>query len=1032
MDINGTQFHLRTGEDDWEPLMTERQVDGLWWDRERQSLGLLPQIMQFGQRSSETPLKPADRRGAARDLYGNIYWIDNNRKQIQVLPAGIEQVGTYWSTMDLNNECHEQDESDLFRCEMKTVDVDPVLSGLTITCQHYLVVGTLAPSGLLVFDLHAGGTPGWLRWPAEIPFSPLDLCAAADGGVWILDRDMSSDNAFIWRLDRYLRLVSVNDQYEILLPANEDIFKPEGGEARVRGPRYVPQPTSMNTGSPILAHNATAIECLGDESVLILAESETEDYSVIHRFRQGLETNRVELQGGILEQMLSEPQLLVHDFVFVVSQTELPGTVAGTLTVVVRNGNQAFAFDLLVDGNDLDIRVLPRYLPLRRFSGKALLPTPDGAYYDMDQRWYLVTEQPRRRYISEEVIDGLEFDGKQPGCVWHRIVIDGCVPTDTAITIYSRADDEKSSLAYHDWQAEPALVLRSDGPEIVLHEPFNDDERELDGTGTWELLVQNAIGRHLELRIQFSGNGRASPRIRALRVYYPRFSYLEKYLPAIYREQPVSAEFVDRYLANTEGFFTVLEQRIAAFQNMLDTRTAPADYLEWLAGWLGALLSPRWSDARRRLFVDNAVLLFRWRGTQIGMRALLRLGIDPCPDETIFDELREGQSFTPIGGAAGNAIRIIERFLYRQLPGVVIGDPTVQGGLRLTSASTDLSELGKPWTLNKRYQDFLLARYKQRVSDTYPTALDVLNVNWHTEYTEFSEIEFTTTIPDSVYQQPDWLLFVRRELAVVGAWQPEQGVWALHIRYQEWLRKRYEREYAESALTELNDHWQSSYTGFDQISFSPILPSNENRADDWQRFIREGLGFIYAPVTDQDVANYREFLARRYQFIDYLNQTYNLTGDSAWSAFSAIELPPEDAMPSSPAALHDWIQFVSLTLPIRRNAHRFTVLVPTEPGELPQSRDRRLAQVEEIVQREKPAHTDFDVRLYWALFQVGSARLGLDTTLGSGARYVAIVLGTTYLGQGVLEHGHPWDIRQRQVIGRDRVQRSIRGENDNE
>jgi len=135
-------------------------------------------------------------------------------------------------------------------------------------------------------------------------------------------------------------------------------------------------------------------------------------------------------------------------------------------------------------------------------------------------------------------------------------------------------------------------------------------------------------------------------------------------------------------------------------------------------------------------------------------------------------------------------------------------------------------------------------------------------------------------------------------------------------------------------------------------------------------------------------------------------------------------------MPSSSTALHDWIQFVSLTLPIRRNAHRFTVLVPTVPGELPQSRERRLTQVEDIVQREKPAHTQFDVRLYWALFQVGSARLGLDTVLGSGARYVAIVLGATYLGQGVLEYGHPWGIRQRQIIGRDRVQRSIHGENE--
>lgn len=1032
MDINGTLFHLRTGENDWEPLLDERMVHGMWWDRERQSLGLLPQILQYGQRASELPLTPMDRRGAARDRYGNIYWIGDDRRHIEVLPMGLDHAGTYWSTSDLLTEHNAREEDELFRCEEQSIEVDPLLSGLTVTCRHYLVVGTLAPSGLLVFDLHAGGTPLWMHWPEDVSFYPLDMCAAADGGVWILDRDQEADDAYIWHLDRYLRLAPVNDQYQILSPARQDIFESIDGETRFHEARYIPQATELNTGSPVQVHNATAIECLGDESVLILGESETEEYSIIHRFQHGDETNRIDLHGGILDRMLSEPQLRVHDFAFVRAEAELPGTISGVLTTVVRNGNQAFAFELYADGEDLDLRVSPRYLPLRRFSGKALLPTPDGVYYDMGQAWYPITEQPRRRYISEETVDGLVFDGKQAECIWHRIVIDGCIPSDTTIQIFSRSDNEESSLSLHEWQQEPALVLRSDGAEVILHEPYNSEEQQLDGTGTWELLIQNVTGRYLELRIRLSGNGCATPRIRALRVYYPRFSYLNRFLPAVYREQSISAGFLERYLANTEGFFTVLEQRVAAFQTLLDTRTAPPEYLEWLAGWLGAILSPQWSDARRRLFVDHAVLLFRWRGTQIGMRALLRLAIDPCPDASIFDELREGQSWVPVGGAAGASIRIIERFLYRQMPGVVIGDPTAQGGLKLTAASTDLSELGKPWTLNKRYQDYLLTRYLQAVTEELPTALGVLNASWQTEYTGFDEIEFTTTMPESIYQRPDWLLFVRRELAVAGAWQPEHGVWTLHIRFQEWLRKYYEREYGDSALAELNEYWQSSFSAFDQITFSPVLPTNENRADDWRRFIRAGLGFNYAPVTEGDVTYYREFLARRYRHIDKLNQAYALTGEYAWSAFDDINLPAEDSMPASPIALHDWIQFVSLTLPIRNNAHRFTVLVPTVPGELPQSRQRRLLQAEEIVRWEKPAHTQFDVRLYWALFQVGSARLGLDTSLGEGARYIAIVLGTTYLGQGVLAHGHPWDQDQRQIIGRDRVQRSMHGENNNE
>ena len=86
-------------------------------------------------------------------------------------------------------------------------------------------------------------------------------------------------------------------------------------------------------------------------------------------------------------------------------------------------------------------------------------------------------------------------------------------------------------------------------------------------------------------------------------------------------------------------------------------------------------------------------------------------------------------------------------------------------------------------------------------------------------------------------------------------------------------------------------------------------------------------------------------------------------------------------------------------------------------------RQRRLAQVEEIVQHEKPAHTDFDIKFYWSLFQIGGARLGLDTVLGEGSRFVALVLGVNYLGQSYLEGGHPWDVTDRTVLGRDPLRR---------
>ena len=424
-----------------------------------------------------------------------------------------------------------------------------------------------------------------------------------------------------------------------------------------------------------------------------------------------------------------------------------------------------------------------------------------------------------------------------------------------------------------------------------------------------------------------------------MRAYYPRFSYLHEYLPAVYREDSRSASFLDRFLANVEGLYTVLEGQIELAEVLLDSRTAPAEYLEWLAGWFGAMMDPSWNDRRRRLFLDFAELLFRWRGTQIGMRAAIRLAIDPCPDATIFDELLKGRSAT-LGTMGGRSVRIAEDFLARSNPGVAIGDPTAPKTLALTAAD-------EPWT-------------------------------------------------------------------------PLQGAAPLHRRFREFLRFNYRDKGDDSAiLSHLNSHWGRDYPSVEAIVFPPLLPGEETFARDWLIFTRDAIGFTYAAVDSSDTAAYQEFLARRYRQIDRLNEAYLLAGTQPYESFGAIA-PPE-SLPDSDKPLADWIEFVSLVLPIKRNAYRFSVLVPTELHESYYERLRRMAQVEGIVAREKPAHTDFEVKLYWAMFQIGSARLGLDTSIGEGSRYVALVLGSNYLGQSYLSESHPWGVDGRTVIGRDRI-----------
>jgi hypothetical protein len=59
-----------------------------------------------------------------------------------------------------------------------------------------------------------------------------------------------------------------------------------------------------------------------------------------------------------------------------------------------------------------------------------------------------------------------------------------------------------------------------------------------------------------------------------------------------------------------------------------------------------------------------------------------------------------------------------------------------------------------------------------------------------------------------------------------------------------------------------------------------------------------------------------------------------------------------------------------------------------------------------IVELEKPAHTIFDVRFYFAMNRIGEARLGLDTTLGAGSRstetITPAILGRAHLGEAFI------------------------------
>jgi phage tail-like protein len=935
MDANRTRFHLLLGETDWARCVIpdgsgifSNPASSLEWDPGTRELRLHAEPFRFRAGSRDQTASINDRRGAAADPYLNWFWISDNREEIRIQSSGESVPSHFWSAADMTPK--EPPAPHAFR-PIAPVAPRPAytLSGLAVTEDHYLVAGTIAPDGILVFDLLGGGPPHELRWPVR--FTPFDMEPRRGGGVWILDRA----NARYWVLDRTLRVIPEEQTVETVCDDGDEAFQSADGTRRPRRARTFPTGIACGVGSPIEAENPVSITALPDGTVFILDVPPTGPSRLLH-YRMSTLLRVVDLPFRAHDVVVREDRVYVAP----------------------ADGNQAIAYTFVLTSASLSLTRLDTYFPMRRFAGKALLNSVAGVHYDFGERWVPLVAQPYSRHAPlgtlwtharRDNVDEPGFDGRDPQCVWHRLLFDGCIPPGTAVEVWSRAADEPRELELMEWSREPDPHRRGDGSELPYARPAAGNR------GTFELLLQKARGRYLQLQLRLSGDGRLSPRIHALRIYYPRFSYLEHYLPAVYRENPESASFLDRFLANIEGTNTAIEDRIASAQLLFDVRSAPPETLNWLASWFGVVLDPAWDEARSRLFLRHATTFFQWRGTIRGLRMALRLAFEPKPDEGIFD--------LECCDRTGERFRIVERFRSRRIPAVQFGDPSRE------SAGPSLLPAAAAWTPKE--------------------GAGALQVRYHaaTGQSEFSLRPLATPTDEAARTA-----FAQRVLGFVPSDPTDEvSAWARHLQSHGW-------------------------TG--ATTYPAQAPADPELAKLWRSYQAESQGQPYGRRRRL----WQQFLARRYISVKLLGEAHR----APWESFESVAYPV--TLPSRTPALRDWFEFETRVLPTLAAAHRFSVLLPVSSlaslGE--KQRTQRLALANRLIMLEKPAHTTFDVRFFWALFRLGEVRLGADSVLGLGARDPAFlhqlaVTGQSYLGESFLSPSHPPSTAGRIITGRDRL-----------
>jgi phage tail-like protein len=955
MDINNTRFHLLLGEADWSSCTT---LDGtpvrdiptgasaarpsFSWDGDSRELILQPEVTLFTQQSA--PQRPVevdtDRRGVDADRFGNLYWIDEQASEIKVQSADNGEISHYWAWGDGTRSGATGPGA--FSPAQAATAVRPLpLSGLAVTHDHYLVVGVHAPRGLLIFDLYTAGPPQQWLWPAAIPFAPFDIAARPQGGVWILDRDQRR----VWQLDRLFNVEPYSTASPAPTPAEfTAAYPPDAIPATVESAHV---PLTLYAALAVSEENPIAIAPLPDDSFLILDQPATSGvYAGVAHYRfcsgrvGGVSTN-------VLTQHLaqqSEFVLVAHDFSALPVVTDPPAPTA-TLHIASADGNQSFAFDYRLNEHgqpQLDAR--PDFLPMRLFGGKGVVCVRGLPYYDFARGWVPLVVQRRPRYPEQATLLTRIFDGRVPQCVWHRLLLDAVLPPDCTLRVYSRAADDPAELnagaQAAEWQTEPVLYRRSNGSEIAYSEPATRNNE-----GTWELLFQTLIGRYAQLKLVITSDQRSTPRLRALRAYYARFSYLTHYLPAVYREDVTSAAFVERFLANFEGTYTAIEDRIAAVQVLFDVRSVPREALPWLADWMGVVLDPAWTEERRRLFMRHAMQFFQWRGTVHGLKMALRLALERCAGDDVFNLETPGTEYR-------YGIRVIDNFRLRR-----------RGGRwRPDQGEAELS---------RRYR---AALGSEDVSLRYPL------------------------VNPADASEAAWRVFSEQMLGFVPAAWEEQGRW------QQYLCAKY------ADVETLNAVYGTAVQAIEQLPMPQDLPSLGVARDDWTLFQKQGQGHARSLL-----ALWHNFLTGRYPTIDGMNDVYG----TAWRRFDEVAYPV--GFPKGDVALKDWSEFESTLLAMQRGAHRFQVLLPlfTQDDDA-DVREQHRAHARRIIDLEKPAHTIFEVNYYWAMFLVGTARLGHDTQLDIGSRApqlaAAAILNQAHLGSSYLNTDFP-PPRARRVVG---------------
>lgn len=317
--------------------------------------------------------------------------------------------------------------------------------------------------------------------------------------------------------------------------------------------------------------------------------------------------------------------------------------------------NQQIVVARAANSDFLRFRLTPQelselpHLQARHYDGRGIALDPLGKVAYWTAKGVMHATVAQLKYVNQGRVVCFRLDNQEIQRRWGRIFIDACMPVGTYLKLGFIVSDESETGPQMHAQAPvnvaefeltrpdltPPLpsVLSTNSLQVEQKLHRRSQHRELPWSftneqwRTYEAPVSAPAGRYLWLVIDLYGKSNVSPKIKNIRVEYPAIDMLRR-LPRVFGEQGAASDFLQRYLSLLNTNFDELDRRSVERQRLLDPLSTPEALLPWLSSLLGMELDNRWSETAKRQILQQAMWLFKYRGTVAGLKRFIEIYLE--------------------------------------------------------------------------------------------------------------------------------------------------------------------------------------------------------------------------------------------------------------------------------------------------------------------------------------------------------------------------------------------------------------------